>query len=226
VNVSRSKCVQSQTPELLNGSCGECGQQTRTYLDINDDMHYCHECWVAFYGRPPTAAASSPSMTSHCSKVREQRQPQQQQPWHRQKPPYSAGFETARQCLGNMGPRERLVASAGHSVWDLQPLEHLQKMNQEEFHQLPRLVRSFQRWMEVGPSKKSARSYATTLARLAHAHRRSLAAMRDRRYFEFVKTSRENRMGNSKMSSVLKKFLWFLAQSRAVGRPAGTQTSQ
>eukprot|EP00930_Biecheleria_cincta_P055669 TRINITY_DN41969_c0_g1_i1.p1 TRINITY_DN41969_c0_g1~~TRINITY_DN41969_c0_g1_i1.p1 ORF type:complete len:601 (-),score=125.49 TRINITY_DN41969_c0_g1_i1:156-1925(-) len=37
--------------------CQECGHRKRTFLDANDNMHYCQECWVDFYGQLPGSSA-------------------------------------------------------------------------------------------------------------------------------------------------------------------------
>jgi len=42
--------------------CEECGKRSRTFRDASDDMHYCQECWVAFYGRLPGCAISAVSV--------------------------------------------------------------------------------------------------------------------------------------------------------------------
>merc|ERR1712008_320459 len=64
-------------------------------------------------------------------------------------------------------------------------------------------------WMEAGTAKKSARSYTEAVKRLIVSHGKALAGMRCDRYFEFVKTSSENRKCNSLVSAALKKLLHF-----------------
>eukprot|EP00930_Biecheleria_cincta_P023797 TRINITY_DN17122_c0_g1_i2.p1 TRINITY_DN17122_c0_g1~~TRINITY_DN17122_c0_g1_i2.p1 ORF type:complete len:561 (-),score=94.44 TRINITY_DN17122_c0_g1_i2:584-2266(-) len=39
--------------ERLQNTCRDCGQQKVTFVDASDDMAYCQQCWVAFYGELP-----------------------------------------------------------------------------------------------------------------------------------------------------------------------------
>merc|ERR1719458_542663 len=64
-------------------------------------------------------------------------------------------------------------------------------------------------WMEAGTAKKSAKSYTEAVKRLIMSHGKALSGMRHDKYFEFVKTSSENRKGNSMLSAALKKLLHF-----------------
>jgi len=41
--------------------CQECGQRRPTFLDVSDDMRYCKECWVAFYGQLPGVRPDRPT---------------------------------------------------------------------------------------------------------------------------------------------------------------------
>lgn len=51
--------------ELLANSCQECGLKKQIFLDASDNMHYCSDCWVAFYGRLPTSTAGTPHRLKH-----------------------------------------------------------------------------------------------------------------------------------------------------------------
>eukprot|EP00930_Biecheleria_cincta_P057878 TRINITY_DN4374_c0_g1_i1.p1 TRINITY_DN4374_c0_g1~~TRINITY_DN4374_c0_g1_i1.p1 ORF type:complete len:609 (+),score=127.91 TRINITY_DN4374_c0_g1_i1:67-1827(+) len=51
--------------EFLANSCQECGLKKHTFLDANDNMHYCQDCWVAFYGGLPKSSAGAPHGTKH-----------------------------------------------------------------------------------------------------------------------------------------------------------------
>eukprot|EP00930_Biecheleria_cincta_P043822 TRINITY_DN3007_c0_g1_i1.p1 TRINITY_DN3007_c0_g1~~TRINITY_DN3007_c0_g1_i1.p1 ORF type:complete len:587 (-),score=118.93 TRINITY_DN3007_c0_g1_i1:126-1886(-) len=45
--------------------CQECGEQkSNTILDASDNLRYCQECWLAFYGQPPGSDAAGPATRS------------------------------------------------------------------------------------------------------------------------------------------------------------------
>lgn len=46
-----------QHPAELQNHCQECGHRKRTFRDANDNMHYCQECWIHYYGQPPGSSA-------------------------------------------------------------------------------------------------------------------------------------------------------------------------
>lgn len=47
-----------QHPAELQNHCQECGHRKRTFRDANDNMHYCQECWIHYYGQPPGSSAA------------------------------------------------------------------------------------------------------------------------------------------------------------------------
>eukprot|EP00928_Gymnodinium_smaydae_P033444 TRINITY_DN23961_c0_g1_i1.p1 TRINITY_DN23961_c0_g1~~TRINITY_DN23961_c0_g1_i1.p1 ORF type:complete len:652 (-),score=90.61 TRINITY_DN23961_c0_g1_i1:123-2078(-) len=42
--------------------CYDCGEMKPTFLDSRDNMHYCQECWVSFYGQQPGAYRDTRSL--------------------------------------------------------------------------------------------------------------------------------------------------------------------
>mmetsp|Transcript_101512 Transcript_101512/g.302822 ORF Transcript_101512/g.302822 Transcript_101512/m.302822 type:complete len:322 (-) Transcript_101512:118-1083(-) len=118
------------------------------------------------------------------------------------------------------GARERRIRRADHSLGDVSIIADLEAVTAEDLNDVPHVLKSFYTWMDVGPSKKSAKSYTMALKRLMVSHRKTLSAMRADRYFEFVKTSVENLQCNSLISASLKKLIsWMSERSNGSAGP-------
>jgi len=102
-----------------------------------------------------------------------------------------------------------MAPSADHSLGDHELIADVPSMSLEEANDVPHMLKSFHMWMEAGTAKKSARNYTDAVKRLIVSHGKALANMRHDKYFEFVKTSFENRKCNSLVSAALKKLLHF-----------------
>merc|ERR1712014_505029 len=42
--------------------CNDCGQAGQMFLDPSDNMQYCQQCWVLFYGLQPKARDDNPAL--------------------------------------------------------------------------------------------------------------------------------------------------------------------
>lgn len=123
----------------------------------------------------------------------------------------SENLDDAAQPSGS-GARERKIRKADHSLGDLNLITDLEAVTAEDMKDFPHVLKSFYTWMDVGPSKKSAKSYTLAIKRLMVSHRKTLSAMTEDEYFEFVKTSVENLQCNSLVSAALKKLCTWLSE--------------
>mmetsp|Transcript_93504 Transcript_93504/g.180258 ORF Transcript_93504/g.180258 Transcript_93504/m.180258 type:complete len:247 (+) Transcript_93504:60-800(+) len=96
-----------------------------------------------------------------------------------------------------------------HSLGDHEIIADVPSMSLEDSNDTPHMLKSFHMWMEAGTAKKSAKPYTEAVKRLIVSHGKALEGMRHDKYLEFVKSSSENRKGNSMVSAALKKLLHF-----------------
>lgn len=106
-----------------------------------------------------------------------------------------------------------------YSLEESQAIADLQDASLEDAQQYPHALKSFHQWMLSRPQRKSARNYTLVVSLLMRDHRKSITAMREERYYLWIKGSRENRMRNNIVSCALKQFLAFVGARGSADPP-------
>lgn len=106
-------------------------------------------------------------------------------------------------------------AEKPHSIFDVEALAKvhgdLEDISAEGVEQFPHALKSFEQWLLKGPLKKSAHNYMKMVCMLARSHKKSIAAMQDKRYYRWVLASCENRARNNMISAALHNFQKFIS---------------